>query len=388
MKNNNLKKILYILMLMIIIPIPYINFLFGKYIKVLQLIDILLILIIYIKDNMSTKNIIYVLLFLSSILFSNLLNSINLISIFFYIFRLLGIFLFFDFGMRHDSDNFILLSKKYFQIICLLNFLSILMYPNGFFVNADGYTSNWLLGFKNSHIEYILMSLTFSGIYCIKKYNKFDFNFYFNLIISIISTLLVKNSTGMVGMIIIIFYLIFKSKIDNLKIANALTYFNTYLLLFFSIVIFRIQRIFEFLIVEIMHKDLNFTGRIYVWDNAINYIKNRSFFGYGNNKLIYHIYNSQVFIFGEKESVIGAHNSLLDVTYKTGLCGLAVYILLIYKLCLNVMSYKTGISKFLAVIIFSYFIMMLMEAYSFELILILFAISCNLFSIIGSECHA
>ena len=50
---------------------------------------------------------------------------------------------------------------------------------------------------------------------------------------------------------------------------------------FYGIVLLRLQNIFSFIIQNILGKDLTFTGRTRIWDNAIEFIKARFIIGYG-----------------------------------------------------------------------------------------------------------
>ena len=71
------------------------------------------------------------------------------------------------------------------------------------------------------------------------------------------------------------------------------------IVIFVSIVFLRLQEVFSYLIVNILGKDLTFTGRTVIWDYYINEIKNSWVIGYGVG------YNPYKGLF--------AHNGFLDL---------------------------------------------------------------------------
>ena len=124
--------------------------------------------------------------------------------------------------------------------------------------------------------------------------------------------------------------------------------------------IFRLQNLFEFLIVDVLHRNLTLTDRVFIWDCVIEYIKHKPLFGYGyeyksirllkTNPISYH-----------------AHNQILEIIYQTGFLGLICISLIVYESIKSLNKYKSyKLSKFLILSLFILLIMMLTEAYAYN----------------------
>lgn len=247
------------------------------------------------------------------------------------------------------------------------------MYVN----NVVGYTENWLLGYRNLHILYILPAITISFINSYFKKDKLSLRNYILIVASFMSLYITKSSTSMIGIFLVIVFIILSNiiKTDNkmYKILNIKSYFITYIVLFFSIVIFRIQNLFKFLIVDILEKDLTLTGRTYIWDYVIEFIKDKKLLGYGLEDSMVRLRKTNYWVSTH------AHDQLLEITYKTGIIGLLIYIFIMIKSFKEIYKYRNNVvGKFISVIMLSYLIMMLTEFYSLDMCMYLFVLCFNI----------
>lgn len=124
-----------------------------------------------------------------------------------------------------------------------------------------------------------------------------------------------------------------------------------YICLFVSIGItfFNIQYLFEFIIVDILHKDLTMTGRATVMQNGFNAFYSSPFFGLGNfNKIVSTCDNCYAQILGD-----------------TGLFGMITFILLMFK-AYEVLkkSYLNSISYLFFIVFDLLLLMFVAEAWS------------------------
>ena len=118
-----------------------------------------------------------------------------------------------------------------------------------------------------------------------------------------------------------------------------------YICLFVSIGItfFNIQYLFEFIIVDILHKDLTMTGRVTVMLNGFNAFHSSPFFGLGNfNKIVSTCDNCYAQILGD-----------------TGIIGMIAFGLLMFK------AYEVLKNSYLDSISYLFFIV-------FDLLLLMF----------------
>ncbi len=136
------------------------------------------------------------------------------------------------------------------------------------------------------------------------------------------------------------------------------------------------QDIFSVVIEDILHRDLNFTNRIYIWDTALKYIKESFIFGYG-----FETSAIRVIKFNYLQAVT-CHNQLLDLLYQGGIVGVTLLSGALIELNRNIKNIKISRIKILSLVALStYFIMMLSEYYSFNNYIFIFAIILNISSI-------
>ena len=378
-KTSIIKTIFYILLLFSFFEPGFLEYCYPSISTIytaFRYISFIIITFLILSSKSFSRIIIHITVYLLVLFVSSIINSLSTIEALNICVRLLTICLVTDYGIRKDTKNFLNAICIVLNILIIYNFITLMLYPQGMYTNSTGYTKNWVLGYKNTHILYIIPAIILN--YVRKNYNKeklsiFD---YIIILISLVSTLIVNNSTGIVGIILLLGIILFPNIYNNTKIFNSKNYFVSYISLYIGIVVMRLQNIFKFLIVDMLHKDLTFTGRIYIWDKVIEAIKAKPILGYGNSMYQYSI------------NTFTTHNTLLDVVYKTGIIGLIIYILLLIRAVKQLYIYrKTTISKILSIGLLIYFIMMITEAYSMIYYLYIIVICTNIKYLLGSDNH-
>jgi O-antigen ligase len=375
---NILKIFIYILLLLPFFKVPYLTYLYPSltiiYNIFLFLSAITLVILTILKKRIS-KIIVLISLFMILVLFSTIINNGSYYSAIINVITVLTLSLLVDFGINYDLKPFLNAFEFFLFFLVLVNFLTIVIYPNGLYPSiSDGFRtmSNWFLGYKNNHILFIMPSILISLINSYLKSNHMRLKDYLLIIISILTLVLNKSSTGIVGIALIIFMIAITSLVKDGKLLNIVSYFIAYIISFFSIVIFRIQNVFYYLIVEVLHKDITFTGRTYIWDYVMEFIKEKPLFGYGIEDSIYRLNKTAYW------RSYHAHDQILEVIYKTGFIGLFFYFEIIINSIIELFKYRSNrISQIISIVLFSYFIMMITEAYSFDNIIYLFVIGYN-----------
>lgn len=205
-----------------------------------------------------------------------------------------------------------------FEVMIYYNFvLAVQTGPDlyGAFYSALGYDNGWS--------PYLLMAYLISWIYY-KIKGKWLRPLL--LVITIHFTLFyVMVGTGIVAIILVDILLLirFIVKFDVTLLRTYLIYMgiNT------SIVFFRVQNIFSFFIVDILGKDLTFTGRTRDWDNAIAIIPKKIFLGHGNMDQ-----QTELRILGD----VFTHNAFLEQLFRGGIIYVVFFVLIIYLVSQNV----------------------------------------------------
>lgn len=236
-----------------------------------------------------------------------------------------------------------------------INLISIFIMPHDKNSLSD---RNFFLGYDNNFVPTIVLGcfiVIFNSYY---KYNKFDKKSIFNIIITIITCIIIQSSTAKVCLILIILHLIcIKCKYKVLKkVLNSITSFIVSNILVISIVILRIQKKFEYIIVNVLHRDITFTGRIYIWNRAIEMFNNSPIIGAG-------VYDPE--IRAKEFRVFHAHCNILNIAMEGGIISIISFLLLIFRVFSQLYNNRKNILSYILSSSFAiYFIITITEFYT------------------------
>lgn len=254
------------------------------------------------------------------------------------------------------EKDYKIISNSYFLLLvyAIINFCTILKYPGGMWISPiTKYWQNWFLGYDNNHIIILLPLLIFGYVFNIIKFNKLKNNYWFTLLLVNMTVLKTWSATSVVGIFLIDVYILFiNKKVKSKQLYRLLKY---YVIVFFAIVVFRLQNVFSFLIVNILKKDLTFSNRTYIWDYIIKHIKSKPIFGYGIQKssIRYNISNAY--------QAYHAHNLILELLYRGGFALLIIFIYMVYLVVQKLKNKDDNLSHFFMWSIFVYAIILLTE---------------------------
>lgn len=279
-------------------------------------------------------------------LYSALMNSMTMIA--------LSIIV--DYGTR--NHNRIILKS----LLCILNFLitvnliTIFIFPNGMWISQMGYWENWFLGYDNNHILIMLPAIIISYIYNKTYFSKKTINFYYTLLIVNITVLKTWSATSLVGILLLDCIMLFE--IDKVKILQPKKLLLLSVIFFIFIIILRIQNVFSFFIVDLLHKDLTFSNRTHIWDFVIGRVLDKPILGYGLQASTYR------YIISSPYSSFHAHNFFLEICYRGGIL-LLISVILILRKTLKKLSNSSNkkMSNFMMYCVVVYAIILLTEYY-------------------------
>ena len=265
--------------------------------------------------------------FISIMLISSIVN-VNAQRGVFQVVKLLEVFLFFEYIKQIGNEKntiriFTILTFIYIIINDLLMFLS----PSLFYLN----NSNYLLGNK-FQVSYIHILLPILYMYYNSLINKKDVS---NMVASIITLLFAmfisaytECTTGLVGTILFtVFYFCMrkKNKKVNAKAIIIVLLISCSKLLIFSNIV-KLKPV-EYIIVNILHEDVTLTGRTIIYENIFNIIGSKWLLGYG--------YGNSYDVMSEQLNYPNTQNALLEYWLTTGIAGMILLIILIYKILNN-----------------------------------------------------
>lgn len=264
------------------------------------------------------------------------------------------------FFLAFEDDFYTILRIIYvvLGVLTLANLITIIAFPNGMYVT--GVTNmayeNWLLGFKNKHIVFYLPLML--ATFCLIEKEGLSWDKVVALASIVLASILAGSSTAIVCMVILVvlsFVPFFRARYH---VFNPRTYLIVGILLFVFIVLVRAQGSVLGSIVESFGKDMTFSNRTLEWDIALASIAESPIIGNGYLSIDarHMLYVSQ--------SVMSAHDQLLEYAFVGGLFLVAVYLLANILLVKHLQAYAAKhVVQFAAAIYFGMLIVMLTEVY-------------------------
>lgn len=272
----------------------------------------------------------------------------------------------FTFSIRESFWDNMKIIDYILSIYIIINFVTVLLYPDGFFtytVQETRVTRAWFLGQKNHLIRTIIPALFIS---CISSFHlKGHIITIKNIvlyILSFVSIYLTGSSTGVIVILIIgcglvAFYFIKKWDYFNLSII-----FWGYLIISVAVVFFSFQDTFSSYIESFFEKDESLSGRTLVWQWTLARLNNSPILGFGFHSgeewhdVIGFSFNNNIF-------VSHPHNYMLYILLQGGFVLLTLFIVLFHLINYYTRSIRNMEEiKLLTIMLFSFFLAAITES--------------------------
>lgn len=283
---------------------------------ILNLMRILLFCVLinnYFFNNSLPKVLWFGILLQLVYMFSGILNSNMTVSFWFHFINRIGIMLFAYGGIKENAKKFLKCGRNFHLILLIVNIL-YMIFAQGIKMSIG---EVYPLGLRINFTNYVYLAILFAVIYDNYVLGKWISKVTVVVIILGILNLTYKMvATGLIGMIIaLIFFVLF----FVLKPKKYWPFFLMPIIAFFSIVVYQNTKsgyLIDFL--DLFGKDLTFNNRIYIWESALEAIKNKSILGYGTADLFVDAVNGYH----------PAHNEILNVLLYGGIIALILFVLL------------------------------------------------------------
>lgn len=227
---------------------------------------------------------------------------------------------------EEELDSLISVLMLICELMIYYNFMTLSTGPD---LYGAYYTA---LGYDNAAPPYLLTAYLVAVCYCIEK-RKYIRSSIMILVIHL-TVLITMVGTGLVAVffvdILVIWNLLKKIESSYLKS------YCVYMVVTVAIVVCRVQSIFSVIIVDILGKDLTFTGRTRDWNLAFKLIPRKFLFGYGIMNQ-----STEKMILGD----VYTHNAVLEQLFRGGIISLLFFIAIIYYVS-NANRYGNKISKY------------------------------------------
>ncbi len=267
-------------------------------------------------------------------------------------------------GRYVNNTNLIyeIISKVFF-VILLLNILQTSFFPD-VLGKRDG-KDLYLIGsnYNNFGGTYILG--IFSSWVLLKLDKKYRWMYWAQLLLSFFSVVSVGSITSATALFFIILYSLLQKYRVVQKVAPLLLLLCVFLFLCLVVLQNNVTILSGIDLVSMFlgetGKELTFSGRLYIWSNALRIIDQNPVFGVGyyqNGEW------AELYL-----SAVNAHNIVLDVLLVGGYTLLCLIVLFVFKL-FHTLRKKIQQEYFCGIILFSsvFFLMMQFEVYSYFII--------------------
>ena len=321
MKNSNKQNLSYLGLDAILLGMSFMGFLpvFGSsYYKIFVFCITFLILLKKYKIIRKNKGFVFFIIFLIfevlNIMVNNLNNgekSLNIVSI-----MCLTTMLFaYECYLYNDYK-----ALRVFVFVCniwnMISFVDVLY--KVFIIHYDSYNTSLILcGYDNGLGAYMLpLALLNLYFYMFKRKQK---RYIFFAASCLIQLFLIHSATAIVGAVLLATIFLFEyGKKREVNCIKPIYVLALDVATFVFVVIFRVydNKYTRFIIEQLLHKEMNFSGRLQTWNSGILYFLQKPIWGHGRDGL----YQMSFF-----HNVTSSHNIFLDILDQVGIIGFILF---------------------------------------------------------------
>ncbi len=233
-----------------------------------------------------------------------------------------GISIFTYLALRQSPKAFFKGGSLLLGSYVVINTLTVFLFPNGMYASSM-YTMNFFLSYRTAwfvfYLEAAFLCLLNNELYPSKEAKSW---LVFVLLCEYLSMIKVWTATGLlcITLGLLLVYLWKKKRIPSFSVKAIIL---VEMILCAIIVLFHMQEKFSFLIVGILKKDITFSQRVRIWNNALNAVLKSPWIGYGAMNT-----SRAVSILGY--GVNHAHCYYLNTALYYGIIGLGLGLYTIY----------------------------------------------------------
>lgn len=366
------EKYIYILLIAPFLQPPILGYVpqVNKIFFIAKLLSALVVLFFYIKELKYSKFIIAIGLYEFAIVLSTFINKGDLTGALGDAAAVVVLCMLVERQLKKDVAFALRVFIYTFLAYALINIATlILTYPEGlFYVNGNMY----FIGTDNRFVFILLPLVTFSLIYSELTEGKLNWKSIGILVMSFLMLVSVWSVAAMLGIGMFAIYCLFIYKKNRFRVFNYLSYGAFFIVSNILILVFKIQDKFSFILEALFKKDVTFSGRVYLWQWGLAYIKKSPLIGYG-------IEFTDV-IAKKFSGYTHLHNYIINILYVGGIIALIIFFLIHVVVGRKLMKYKsnamagvTSFSLFIALILsifdtleFPLFFVMLLFGYHID----------------------
>lgn len=191
-----------------------------------------------------------------------------------------GISIFTYLALRQSTKAFFKGGSLLLGSYVVINTLTVFLFPNGMYASSM-YTMNFFLSYRTAwfvfYLEAAFLCLLNNELYPSKEAKSW---LVFVLVCEYLSMIKVWTATGLlcITLGLLLVYLWKKKRIPSFSVKAIIL---VEMVLCAIIILFHMQEKFSFLIVGLLKKDITFSQRVRIWNNALNAVLKSPWIGYG-----------------------------------------------------------------------------------------------------------
>lgn len=302
--------------------------------------------------------------FYLSILFSTFLNHRDIKPAISMSIQMVGFLLFVNYyAYRRKLRCLIISMKRFFGLLILINLYIQIAHQDIFGLTTSKNIINLIASDNFQGYWYV----SFILIVYLADFGKSDTFVFADMCfwVTVCLVSLIRGWAATCLCIFVVFIILFM--FYHLRIMNIFTPWTSLLicgLVSFLVIGLQIQKYFDWLIVDILQKDLTLSSRTYIWASAIMNILKKPIWGYGTTSGG-RLSINQLSI-GFSKSTFFSHNVFLEILIQGGVVAM-VFFVLIYIGANRSLKYKEGNSNLKVVLSISVFSLLLMQFTEFAI---------------------
>ena len=245
------------------------------------IVTLAIVVVIFIKRLIISKTTALCLAVVIFPFFVSLIEGVTITnSILIPLMQTIGLCLLLEMGVHNRFDECIQALAFLLEVYAYVNFISIIVFPDGLY-EAEFYAGNyWLLGYKNVMIRFLLPAVCINAINSVYRKGVNTIRLYCLMFVIAASLLIADNKTGLIGLafMIIMIILFSKQKLPRfVNITNALIVVGV---LSFLLGLTSISSAFS-PVLEALGETVSVMNRQAVWYRAVQLFFQRPILGYG-----------------------------------------------------------------------------------------------------------
>lgn len=278
--------------------------------------------VIYIKKNRISKFMISLIVFYIIRFLTTMFNNGDISVVLSEIYTVFGACMCIELLIRRNIKEFLKGLRLLILILFGITIFTIIKDPIGY---GTVYEKIYFQRPGNQIGSFIILCLLIILIYSkLYKGKNADVISWLSIIAAFYISVNVGSASGILAVVVIFLYYISNKIIWIDKLIDFKNIIFGYLIFYIAIVIFKVQYKFSDIIIEILGKDLTFTGRTELWEVAKEIINKNFILGVGTQSTTNIIYD------GGKGTYLSTHNQILQLLVENGVVILIGVFLILY----------------------------------------------------------